>query len=273
MPDKQRIQPVIDPHKSAWALYAYKLRKMREQAGLSQPEIGRACLVSGKLVSAIETLRRLPGEDFSKRLDVRFDLDFFEDQYHQINRELKLPCGFDEYEKQETQAGIIHSYDPLAIPGILQTEDYTRAIMRRIQRPEQLDQMVAARMRRQEILDRDPYPLIVCLVKEAALREVIGGRDVLRGQLAKLLEVAELPHVSIEVIPNGSGIVLASGFAMLQFAEGAPVGWTEAAFGHGHLVQDSATLHEMRVAFDLSRREALSVFESVRLIRAILEAM
>ncbi|MEV5576699.1 helix-turn-helix transcriptional regulator [Spirillospora sp. NPDC052269] len=273
MSDKQRVQPVIDPHKSAWAYYAYKLKKQREEAGLSQPEIGRACHVSGKLVSAIETLRRLPGEDFSKRLDVRLDLDFFEEQYHQINRELHLPAGFDQYIVQEQQAAIIYSFDLGFVPGLLQTEAYVREVMRRMQSGEELERAVTSRLRRQELLDGDEPPLFVILIREAVLREMIGGAEIMRPQLAHLLELGQRPNISIEAVPSGKGVSMSSGFTLLNYVEGSPIGWTEAGFGLGHIVQDSALLHRMRVAFDLTRSEALSAAETERLIRMLMEAL
>ncbi|MEV4251999.1 helix-turn-helix transcriptional regulator [Spirillospora sp. NPDC049652] len=273
MPDKQSECHVLNPHESAWAVYARRLKRLRTAAGHSQAEVGRACIVSGKLISAIETLRRLPGEDVSQRLDKFYEVDFFEEQCHQISREMHLPARFDQYILQEEQAAIIHSYDPSNIPGLLQTEAYARHIIGRMHKGEELEKAVETRMRRQEKLRGDAPPLLVALVREAALREMVGGARVMGPQLAHLIEMSKMLNVCIEVVPNGLGIAVSSGYALLDYFEGSPVGWTEAGFGYGHLVPDPRTLHRMRVTFDLTRSDAYSVGKTEQTIRALLEAL
>ncbi|MFC4912485.1 helix-turn-helix domain-containing protein [Actinomadura gamaensis] len=273
MPDKHAKAHILDPQASAWALYAHKLKKYRKEAGHSQAEVGVACIVSGKLISAIENGTRLPGEDMSERLDQLYGADFFKEQCRQINRELKLPAGFDQYIVQEEQAAIIYSFDLAFVPGLLQTERYAREIMSRMMEGHELEQAVATRMRRQELLDQTDPPLLVVLIREAVLRELIGGAKVMRPQLAHLIEMGKRPNISIEAVPNGMGASVSSSYALLNYVEGSPVGWTEAGFGYGHLVPDATTLHRMRVAFDLTRGEARSVGETEKLIRMLMEAL
>ncbi|MCP2337819.1 helix-turn-helix domain-containing protein [Actinomadura rupiterrae] len=271
MPDKHAKLHSFDPQESALALYADKMRLNRARAGLSQTEVGRACCVSDKLISAIENLSRFPGEDISKRLNRLFDVDFFGDQYHQINRELRLPARFDLYVEQEKQAAIVYCFEYGYIPGLLQTEDYARTLMSRTPHAEERERAVTIRMRRQELLECQEPPVLVAVVKEAALRELIGSRDLMRRQFAHLIEMGRQPNISIEVVPNGAGVFVSSGYSLLNFVEGSPVGWTEAGFGFGHLVQESVILHRMRVALDLTRAEALPATESERLIRTLME--
>ncbi|RFU40761.1 XRE family transcriptional regulator [Actinomadura logoneensis] len=273
MPDKQSECHILNPHESAWAVYARRLKRLRTEAGHSQAEVGRACIVSGKLISAIETLRRLPGEDVSQRLDKFYGVDFFEEQCHQISREMYLPARFDQYLVQEEQAAIIYNFQYGYIPGLLQTEAYARALMSQTPHTEDRDEAVATRMRRQELLEGEEAPLVVALIKEAALRELIGGRDVMQAQYAHLIEMGRRPNISIEAIPNGAGVFVSSGYTLLNYVEGSPVGWTEAGFGFGHLVQESVILHRMRVALDLTRAAAGSAGETERLIGTLMEAL
>lgn len=273
MPDKHGESHILDPRASAWSRYATKLKSLRTEAGQSQADVGRACIVSGRLISAIETVRRFPGEDVSKRLDKLYGVDFFEEQYHQINRELRLPAGFDTYLVQEEQSAIIYCFDLGFMPGLLQTEAYAREIMRRMLSGEELEHSVAMRMRRQKILDRDEPPLFVVLLREAVLREMIGGAEIMRPQLAHLLDMGKRPNVSIQIVPSGKGVSMSSGFNLLDFVEGSLVGWTEAGFGYGHIVQDAPLLHRMKVAFDLTRSEAHSVDGSEQRITRLLEVL
>jgi hypothetical protein len=107
------------------------------------------------------------------------------------------------------QATVLRWYEPLVVPGLLQTEDYARAILSA--RPDgnlaELEEQVAARMARQNILDRTGAPQLWCILDEGVLHRAIGGPKVMRGQLYRLAEVAENPRTTIQIVPSGDAHV------------------------------------------------------------------
>src|SRR5262249_54301453 len=114
-------------------------------------------------------------------------------------------------------------------------------------------------------------PWLVVVMHEIALRNIVGDADTMREQLLHLLEVAQEPNVTLQVIPAAKGIHVASPFHMLGFEKGEPIGYIEAADGHGKLVADHATVDRLAVLFDRVRSDALPAAESAALIREILE--
>ena len=93
------------------------------------------------------------------------------------------------------------------MPGLLQTEDYARAVFRTRfgVTDEEIDEQVAARLKRQEILARDEPPALWVIVDESVLRRPVGGRYVMREQIGHLIEAARRPHVSVQVISSSGG--------------------------------------------------------------------
>lgn len=272
-PKSQDDSRNFDPRSSAFSLFAHKMRRYRERDRLSQAQVGTACNVSGKLISAIENLWRLPGLDVSVKLDHLYGSDFFEDQYHAILRETELTPDFRDYAKQEEQAASVHAYEPLMVPGLFQTDAYMREVLKAGQRDEQLQRMMAVRMGRRDILEREEPPFIVVLIRETVLREPVGGPALMREQLANLSELGRRPRNSIQVVPTGAPPYISGAFTLLAYAEGPSLGYVEAAVGQGRLVKPPSTVHRMLVTFDQLRSQALPAPESERLIRSIMEEL
>lgn len=109
----------------------------------------------------------------------------------------------------EASASIIRNFEPLFVPGLLQTEEYARSVISVSmgqQSAKKVDPLVDLRMERQELLVREPSPSLHFIVDEAAIRRVAGGRDVMRRQLRHLRELAECPHITIRIIPFEYGL-------------------------------------------------------------------
>jgi len=263
----------FDPKGSCAAAFVQRMRRYRERDGLSQAEVGAACNVSPKTISAVENLRRLPTLDVSVELDRLHETDYFEEQYWHVIREAGWNLAFQNYSEQEAQADSVRIYDPLHIPGLFQTERYARQLLSAGQRADVLDQAVAARMGRQDILQRDEPPFITVLIKETALRDPVGGPEVMREQLAHLLKMANEPRNTVQVIPSGAPVYVSSGFTILGFAEGNDVAFVEGAMGLGGVVARPIDVHRLAVRFDMIGGEALPVGESETLVKSILEAL
>ena len=191
-------------------VFGAELRFYRTRAGLSQKDLAARATVSHDVISKIETGERPPAEDFPPRLDAVPELDTcgaltrLWDHLKKGHKQ-RLYGWFQQWAGIEAQATVLRWYEPLVVPGLLQTKDYARAILSA--RPDgnldDLDEQVAARLARQAILDRTSAPQLWCILDEGVLHRAIGGSKVMRSQLYRLAEVAEHPKTTIQVIRSG----------------------------------------------------------------------
>jgi transcriptional regulator with XRE-family HTH domain len=135
-----------------------------------------------------------------------------------------IPEGFDVYIGLEEAASQIAWYESELVPGLLQTEDYARALVAAglpSAAPEEIDRRVQLRLARQALVRRAAYPLELCLVlNEAILRRPVGGAQVMAVQLDRLAEATQLPNVSIRAVPFSAGMhpgALSGPFEVLRF--------------------------------------------------------
>jgi hypothetical protein len=214
------------------------LRRMREAAGISRADAGWQIRASESKVSRMEL-----GRVGFKERDVSDLLDLYEMKDTQERERLMelaraannpgwwsrygdvMPSWFGNYVGLEVAAKLIRTYELLFVPGLLQTEDYARAVVQfgKVYLPsEEINQRVALRVTRQQILTRpDPARLWVVL-DEAALHRPVGGREVMREQIEYLIEAAQRPNVTLQIMPFSSvGYPDAGGaFSILRFPEG-----------------------------------------------------
>ncbi|HUY44672.1 MAG TPA: Scr1 family TA system antitoxin-like transcriptional regulator [Streptosporangiaceae bacterium] len=136
---------------SGLALFAAELRAFRQKAGLSQEELGARLNFSPSLVAMVEGLRRAPTLQFAQRCDEAFDLPGTFVRLQQHARTTPLPSWFRPWAAEiEATATQLRLFEHSLVPGLLQTEDYARALLsaRPNTSPEEVDELVAARMRR-----------------------------------------------------------------------------------------------------------------------------
>ena len=135
----------------------------------------------------------------------------------------RLPQVHAEFLRVEAEAESVWDWEPQVVPGLLQTEEYARAVMlgwtRMFRLPYgEIDRRIEAQLMRQEVLERDP-PLILCFVlDESVLRRKLGDAPVMRRQLEHIVEVSRLPHVSVRILPiDGEHPVLTGAFTYVKF--------------------------------------------------------
>jgi len=222
-------------------VFGAELRYYRIRAGLSQKDLASRANVSHDVISKIETGERPPAEDFPPRLDAVPELDTRGAltrlwDHLKKGQQQRLHGWFQEWADIEAEAKVLRWYEPLVIPGLLQTEDYARAILSA--RPDgnldDLDEQVAARLARQAVLDRPDAPQLWCVLDEGVLHRAIGGSKVMRSQLYRLAEVAEHPKTTIQVIrAAGAHAGLLAHFVIADLDGRPPVVYLEtAAEGH-----------------------------------------
>ncbi|MEU7754744.1 DUF5753 domain-containing protein [Micromonospora sp. NPDC049171] len=130
----------------------------------------------------------------------------------------------DDYVGFEAEATSISAFESLYVPGLLQTEEYVRAIVkagRSTADQDEIDRRVAARLGRKVLLSRDLPPRLWIVLDEAAVRRIVGGPAAMRAQLARLIEACELPTVEIQILPFATGAHAGMGgpFTLLDYAE------------------------------------------------------
>ncbi|WP_424535876.1 helix-turn-helix domain-containing protein [Sphaerisporangium viridialbum] len=199
-------QPVeLNPEVSPLAKFGFELRCHRMAAGLTQRQLAEKILFSTSMVGMVERAARKPERAFAERCDQAFGLDgTLTKLWAMVDRERQwAPWWFREWLEVEQEATVLRSWDPLLIPGILQTEAYARRVLSGEPgtAPEQVEQRLAARTRRKAILSRDKPPLIWAVIDEGVLHRSVGSSQIMHDQLGYLAEVARHPHVKIQVVP------------------------------------------------------------------------
>jgi hypothetical protein len=176
-----------------------------------------------------------------------------------------VPDPYDEYVALEAEAVVMAEWEAQVVPGLLQTDEYARAVIEvgaDIADPETAQRRLALRMARQAVLTRDPSPMLHAVLDESVLRREIGGRDVLDRQLQHLFDASHRPGVELLVLPfeSGAHAALTESFVIFDFAPGSrsPVVHSEGLTG-GQFRTRPPELWLYRQAFEDLRRRALPV--------------
>ncbi|MCB8907525.1 Scr1 family TA system antitoxin-like transcriptional regulator [Streptomyces sp. NPDC056664] len=261
----------LDPSASPLDYYGSELRRLREEAGLSQPQLGKILYCTGSLVGQIETAKKVPTRRFSEQLDAALMTGGLFSRLVGLVLKSQLPTWFQPYAEMEARATYISSFQPQLVVGLLQTEAYARAVLG-VRTDGDLDGRVAARMERQRILSGETPPLMWVVLTEAVLRQEIGGKEVMRAQLAHLLRMQEREWVKIQIMPftAGAHAGIMGEFNLLRFEGDPDVVYTE-DFVQGHMTANPAAFREGSLRYDHLQAAALSVEGSATLIARVME--
>ncbi|WP_241825295.1 helix-turn-helix domain-containing protein [Micromonospora sp. CB01531] len=255
--------------------FAEELRLARATSGMSQSALAEALSYSGALVAKVETSERRPSLDFARRCDTVFGADGrFERIQRRISRETVVPW-FRDWAGIEAEATALRWFEPLCVPGLLQTEEYARALLSGggLFATDEIEQQVATRLDRQAVLTRDRPPLLTAVVDDYVLRRRIGGPDVMREQLQHLVKLGStLPRVRIHVVPVSAGAYpgLAGHFVIATSPAGEDIVYLEGQ-RHGQAVDRADFGQEMVEVWESIRGEALSQQQSLDLIAKVAE--
>ncbi|MFE9137141.1 helix-turn-helix domain-containing protein [Streptomyces sp. NPDC007355] len=187
------------------AAFGKSLKTLRTRAGMEREEFGKRLGYSASTIASFEQGRRIPPPRAIERSDEVLDagglLTVWKDQLEKA----QYPAFFQGMAELEKQAIELLSYGKLMVTGLLQTEEYMRALLAMRRPPleqEIIEQRVMARLARQDIFDRRPAPLLSFVMDEAVLRHRYGGKEVLRGQLEHLLLIGQRRNVELQVMPT-----------------------------------------------------------------------
>ncbi|MFD7609619.1 helix-turn-helix domain-containing protein [Streptomyces sp. NPDC059828] len=261
----------LDPSASPLDYYGAELRRLREEADMTQDDLGGVVFCTGSLIGQIETARKVPTREFSERVDAALMTGGLFSRLLGLVLRSQLPNWFQPYAELEAKAAYISSFQAQLVDGLLQTPEYARAVLG-VREREDLDADVAARMERQRILDRARPPLVWVVMSEAVLYQEIGGGDVMGEQLAHLLEVGSRDWLKIQILPftAGAHAGLMGSYYLLRFDDDPDVFYTE-DFVQGHMTANSEALREGSLRYDHLQAAALSVEESAALIARVME--
>ncbi|MFL4905712.1 Scr1 family TA system antitoxin-like transcriptional regulator [Streptomyces sp. MMS24-I2-30] len=261
----------LDPGASPLDYFGYELRRKREEAGLTQKELGGAIFCTGSLVGQIETTLKVPTREFAERVDAALMTDGCFSRLVGLVLRSQLPHWFQPYAEMEAKAAYISTYQCQLVYGLLQTPSYAAALLG-VDYPDQVLEMVAARMERQRILEREQPPALWVVMDESALLQVVGGRAVMHEQLAHLLTFRDNPWVHLQVLPFevGAHAGMRGAFTMLRFDSDPDLYYSE-SYDQGHMTANPQVIRERSVGYARLQATALSPEESAALIARVME--
>lgn len=253
---------------------ATTLKSLRAQRGVTQEQVASAIQVSKSLITSFESDRLIPQPDTAERLDQHFDSG---NRIRKLAAEARIQANrqpatwFRTWVEQEARAIALKTYQPLVVPGLLQTEAYARMVLScgSIQ-PAEVDRKLQVRLDRQRILERESPPRINAIVDELVLRR--GDRTILLDQLQHLEESAHRPHVTIRVVPLDAPAHLGWGgpIDVASFADGPDV-WILDNHIDGTVITDPDKVTTLLAAWDDVCAVALNARQSLELIRDVIK--
>lgn len=197
-------RPEDEAGKGVLCAFGKSMKTLRVRAGMDREEFGRRLGYSASTVASYEQGRRIPLPRTIDQADEVVGADGLLSVWKEEVERAQYPGFFQGMAKLEKEALELLMYDTLVVNGLLQTEEYMRALLA-MRRPtldqETIEQRVATRLARQDIFDRRPAPLLGFVMDEAILRHRYGGKDVLRGQLEHLLLIGQNRNVEIQIMP------------------------------------------------------------------------
>jgi transcriptional regulator with XRE-family HTH domain len=270
---------------------AAELRRLRAEAELSREQVAAQTSVNEGTLYRLETARARPqrrtllalldlyGVSEAVRSDL-LDLSKSADGQGWLRPyQSELPEEYAAYISFEAEARSVRNYESLFIPGLLQTEDYARAVITgtlpMASQPE-VEQRVQARIERQELLTAERPLELWAIVDEAAVRRMVGGPGVMRGQLLHLLQAVDSPNITLQVITFEAGAHpgMPGSFVYMEFGDAADPELVYVDTLAGDLfLEAEADLRRYSQMFDHLRATALSQSQTTDMISAVTKSL
>ncbi|WUW22566.1 helix-turn-helix domain-containing protein [Streptomyces sp. NBC_01463] len=265
----------LDPSSSPRALLGAELRHRREDAGLSQADLGSPLFVSGSFIGLLESGVRRMQMDQAEKFDELLGADGFFARNCAALKSSKYPDHFAEAAEAEARATTIKEYAPQLIPGLLQSEAYARAVFREYQPTaveSAIDELVAARLERAQLLADPTQPMLWAVLDEAVLRRTVGGPEVMADALRHIASLARQRRIIVQVLPFSAGghAAMGGGLKLMAFSDAPPLAYLD-GLGSGQLLDDPSTVRTYELTYDLVVASAISPAASLALIESVAE--
>nr|WP_273474184.1 helix-turn-helix transcriptional regulator [Nocardiopsis sinuspersici] len=252
--------------------FGQELRRLRELTDMSQKQLGDQVGTSKQQVGAVERGIRKPSKRFAELADRALEAHGgLLNMWPGAKR--AQPWWLEQFVELEAKARVINEFQPQAVPGLLQTENYARVIVGSsfppLAEPE-VEQRLQGRLQRQQVLLRAGPPLALFVIDEGALRRPVGGRKVMREQCLALIEKAQLPHVQLQVLPfdRGAHGAMNGPLVLLNMTHTESLVYAEAP-GSGQVITDAQVVADCHQRFGALRGLALSPVESLDFIASL----
>ncbi|MFR9758232.1 Scr1 family TA system antitoxin-like transcriptional regulator [Streptomyces sp. TR06-5] len=271
--ERRRGRDTDDPP-GAWAAYGKLLRLFRDRTGLTQQQLGDAIGYSLEQVASVERGRRPAKQTFTEAAETTLEACGALRVLQEDVDHAKLPAFFRDAALLESEAISRFSYDPLLVPGLLQTEDYARALLNAHFPPldeETVEERVSARIARQSLLTRVRPPFVfVFILEETVLHRQIGDPEVMRQQLTKLLECSRMRNVELQVMPTSRGAHsgLNGPMVLLETTDRQRYAYVETQ-DIVSVASDRDEVSELWLRHGMLRTQALDTEESARIIQRV----
>ncbi|GGV92502.1 transcriptional regulator [Streptomyces gelaticus] len=268
------VDPDDESGLAVLAAVGRQIKAWRESAGMRACEFGTAIGYGEDQVYKVEGGRRIPRPEYLDRADKVLGASGKLSAMKEDVAEVRYPKKIRDLARMEAKAVELEAYHNHNINGLLQTEEHMRALFASwlpAYTLDETDRVVAARLNRQSIFEREPLPSISFVQEEVTLRRPVGGTMVWRRQLEHLLEVERLRNVAIQVMPTqceehpGTGGLI----EVLKFPDGTAVGRSEGAFS-GRPVSDPKQLRILELRYGMIRAQALTPRKSLAFIEHLL---
>jgi transcriptional regulator with XRE-family HTH domain len=259
--------------------FGSEVREARRQAGMSQPELGALAGYDPSYVSKVENGVITPDEKFISACDEAFPgMHGWFTRFWRDSRtwDAPYPSWFKDWIDAERHARIVRTWEPIIIPGLLQTPGYARALFRAWQTAEdaeEAERLAAARMDRQRIFDPPDPATLIAVIDETVLHRLIGDPETMHEQLEHLIEVSLRPNISVHVVPAGAGAHpgLLGAFAIAGLGDDtARIAYLE-TLNEGLTSGTPSLVSKILAMFERIRSEALPRGASHDLIRKVID--
>ncbi|MER6235686.1 helix-turn-helix domain-containing protein [Streptomyces clavifer] len=254
--------------------FGRQLKLLRVRAGLDRAEFGQRMGYAAQSVASFEQGRRIPQPAFVDKADRLLEAGGLLVALKEELARSQYPAFFRDAARLETEALELYLYAVSAVPGLLQTEAYTRALLA-MRRPlldeDTIEQRVLARVARQEVLKRWPAPLISFVIEEAVMRRPFGGFGVLRGVFEQMLLVGRQRSVEIQIMPTvrEDNAGLDGPFTLITCRSGEQLAYLEVQ-GRSILLTDRDEVRSLSARYGIIRSQALTPQESLGFIEKLL---
>ncbi|MCX5596914.1 helix-turn-helix transcriptional regulator [Streptomyces phaeochromogenes] len=261
---------------AAWEFFGTELKRRREDAGLTQVDLGHRVFVSGGYIGQFEQAIRKPQLDVAKRIDEVLQTDgFFERLWRKLIKDQPYTEYFAHVVELERLATEICEYAPTVVPGLLQTREYAQAVFlagNPLAADEYIEELLKGRMARTRLLKDATRPVYWVVLHETVLRVQVGGPAVMAHQLDHIAALVRERKALVQVLPFTTGAHPAMGKMMklMGFEDAPPTVYTEGVFS-GSLLDEPAVVRRTQSSYDLIRAAALSSEASLALIESAAE--
>lgn len=272
--DDEVQQPEYEVGTGMLCVFGRQLKLFRERAGMDRARLGSLTGYSASTIASFEQARRIPPPKFIDRADELLDTGGVLGASKEEVARAQYPAFFRDAARLEAEAVELHVYDTQLVNGLLQTDEYVRAVFAMWQPlldESLIEQRVAARLARQKILYRRPSPHLSLVIEEAVLLRPLGGQAVWRGQLEHIMLIAEKRNVVIQVMPlsRQEHAGLAGPFTLMETKDGRKIAYTEVQ-GDSRVHTERRKVRELERTYGILRAQAHTPTESLALIEKLL---